>query len=204
MFERIFERNKTELESISRKIAGDSLDPLLSYMESSGFYCAPASRTYHDSYPGGLYDHCKLLYQELLRTSSMIRNAWNKESLFLIAFCHDLCKIGLYKPEIVTTESGKKFVQYGYNNLGYDDRISHGTKSLEIVGDIIPEYLDELIANCIVYHMGSYTKDAPGWSEVIKGNDLIFFTHAADMVASRSGKVIQSVEVGDNNKLIIT
>jgi hypothetical protein len=197
-------RNKVEFENVTRNMYGNKYDKLLEYLSKSDFYYAPAASKFHDNYPGGLYDHCKLLYQELLRTSSMIRNAWNKESLFLIAFCHDLCKIGLYKPEIVTTESGKKFVQYGYNNLGYDDRISHGTKSLEIVGDIIPEYLDELIANCIVYHMGSYTKDAPGWSEVIKGNDLIFFTHAADMVASRSGKVIQSVEVGDNNKLIIT
>lgn len=190
MFERIFERNKTELESISRKIAGDSLDPLLGYMEGSGFYCAPASRTYHDSYPGGLYDHCKRLYSELYSLRGKMNKNWTDLEMIIISFGHDLCKSNLYIPSVNNFE-----VTYSYNPQ--EEGKDHGTESLSILANLIPNLINKRVANSIICHMGLWTKDIPEIGkymlEAQTEDDLVFFTHSADMVSSRQGANIKNV-----------
>ena len=52
--------NADNIEQLIKKItrSGANIDELLSRLENSDFYTAPASTKYHGSYPGGLADHC--------------------------------------------------------------------------------------------------------------------------------------------------
>lgn len=200
MFKRIYELNKLEFEAVCRRTVGNQLDSLLNYLAGTDFYYAPAARSYHDNYPGGLYDHCKGLYAELYNLRSKMKKNWTDLELLIIAFCHDLCKIGLYVPNI--GENG--LIYYTYS--GPED--GHGTKSLQILADIDSNLITKRIANSIVYHMGLWTKDIPNAHqlklEAQTEDDLVFFTHVADMISSRAAKTAKEVRIGEDGLVNIS
>lgn len=193
-FTNIINKNKGEFEMVCRSLVGDDLNKLLEYLESTDYYYAPASRTYHDNYPGGLYDHSKRVYGELYELRKRMKKNWTDLELLIIAFGHDLCKIGMYLPKL--NEDGT--LTYVYPD-GAD--WNHGTKSLRILSEVIPEHLNKRISESIVFHMGLWTVDVDNVGELMtkaqSDNDLVFFTHSADMVASRMG-VVKVTKVENN------
>lgn len=201
MFENIYNRNKSEFELVCRGTAGNKLEPLLEYLSNSDFYYAPAAKSFHDNYPGGLYDHSKLLYSELYSLRAKMRKNWSDLEILLIAFGHDLCKVNLYEANIDQYE----VITYSYNPLMSDK--GHGTESLSILASLIPNLINERIAVSIVCHMGLWTKDIPNICEYMRESqtkdDIVFFTHSADMVASRIGKSASIVKLTDNKTDII-
>lgn len=200
MFRKIYEINKAEMESVCHRMVGDVLDPFLDYLAKTDFYYAPAAKSYHDNYPGGLYDHCKGLFTELYALRDKMRKNWTDLEMLIIAFGHDICKIGLYVPNI--GENG--LIYYTYSTMTED---GHGTKSLQLLANIIPNLLNKRIANSIVYHMGLWTKDVPESHkmklEAQTEDDLVFFTHCADMISSRASKIATEVRVGEDGNVII-
>lgn len=197
-FKDIYNWNKTEFEGVCRSLVGNELDNLMDYMKDTDFYYAPAARSYHDNYPGGLYDHCKLVYGELHNLRSKMKKNWTDLELLIIAFGHDLCKVGFYKPKVENDQ-----VAYSYpDNADW----SHGTKSLGILGEIIPNLLNKRVSESIVFHMGLWTNDIDNAGELMKiaqtDDDLVFFTHCADMTASRMG-VGKIAKVDKNGNIII-
>lgn len=189
---------------------GNKYDNLIDFLSSTDYFYAPAAAKYHDNYPGGLYYHSMKVYSNLLYYNSIMNNKWDKDSLFIVGFLHDLCKIGLYKMEIlgeyndglnnIITDYG-----YSYNNLGYDTKVFHGTKSLETLGKIgLPEnIITEELCYSIVYHMGVWTLDAPDYKSALEKYDLVFFTHSADMLASRSSRTITKISLDNNRNVLI-
>lgn len=196
MFRIVYNSNKYELESLVRSKVGDKLDPFLEYLSKTDFYYTPASRAYHDNYPGGLYDHSKRLFEELCTLRDKMNKNWTDLELLIISFGHDLCKIGLYYPSV-----NNGVITYSYNP-NYGKGKGHGTESLSILANIIPDLINKRIANSIVCHMGLWTEDIPNHSEYLLNaqseDDLVFFTHSADMVSSKSGKLARSVEIGSD------
>lgn len=201
MFRKIYEINKAEMEAACHRTVGNVLDPFLDYLARTDFYYAPAAKSYHDNYPGGLYDHSKGLFIELHNLRDKMKKNWTDLELLIIAFGHDVCKIGLYVPNV--GENG--LIYYTYST-SIDE--GHGTKSLQILAGIIPELLTKRIANSIVYHMGLWTKDVPESHkmklEAQTEDDLVFFTHCADMISSRSGKSATEVRLKDDGSIVIT
>lgn len=190
---------------------GDKYDNLIDFLSETDYFYAPAATKYHDNHPGGLYYHSMKVYSNLLYYNSVMNNIWSKDSLFLIGFLHDLCKIGLYKMEVLgesNDECGNSITEYGYsyNNLGYDTRLFHGTKSLEILSKIgLPdEIITEELCYSIVYHMGVWTLDAPDYKSALEKYDLVFFSHSADMLASRSSKTISKISIDNNRNVLIS
>lgn len=197
-FKNIYDWNKTEFESICRKFVGDELDELLNYFKDTDFYYAPAAKSYHDNYPGGLYDHCKLVYIELCNLRNKMKKNWTNTELHIIAFGHDLCKVNFYTPKV---EDGK--IVYDYPA---DTDWSHSTKSLAILSKLIPNLLNKRVSEAIAFHMGLWTNDIENVGELMKtaqtDDDLVFFTHCADMIASRMG-VNKVARIDENNNVII-
>lgn len=192
-FNKIYNLNKLKLTSAFRSLVGNQLDNLLNFLSETDFYYSPAARYYHDNYPGGLYDHCEMVFNELFKMRSLMNKNWTSLELLIIAFGHDLCKLGLYIPSI----DSNGVITYSYNTQSNPD--FHGTESLSILSKVIPDLINKRVANSIVCHMGLWTKDIPEigkyMMEAQTEDDLVFFTHCADMIASRIGKSAKEVRV---------
>lgn len=198
MFSKIKEINKRTLtDCINTSVSEPSkFNSLLNVLDASDFYYAPAAKKYHDNYPGGLFDHCLGLYRELKDLKVKMNKNWTEEEMIVIAFGHDLCKVGLY----VATVSEDRVVTYDINPDRMNKDEGHGVRSLSILAQVCPELLNDRIAKCIVCHMGMWTKDVPEANQYILNaqteDDMVFFTHAADMISSRKSRGLEVVRLG--------
>lgn len=105
------------IKSINRD--GSRIDDLLSWLNSSDFFIAPASVKYHNSFVGGLCSHSLNVYDNLMH----LVNDWHLDKIIsadsckIVALCHDFSKINFYKTEIrnrkVYSENGSKRDEQG-------------------------------------------------------------------------------------------
>ena len=175
-------------------------DELLLFLETYGFFNAPASTKYHGSYPGGLCEHCLDVYKELrMLTEKFPQYFYTEDSIRIVSLLHDISKINLYKKDIrnkkVYHESGSKS-----DNMGRFDWVSeeiytidnenkfiygnHEQTSEFIVRQYAPLTLEESVA--LLHHHGgtSYDSTQINISEIFKHYPLALMLHSADMLAS--------------------
>lgn len=162
---------------------------LMAYLNEN-FFTSPASTKYHGAYEGGLYDHSRQVFIRLRNLTENNGLTWQRpESPFIVGMFHDLCKCDQYKKVggTVLTFNGTEITgptgyHYEYNN----DTIlkGHGSKSVMILSQFITLTEEEML--CIRYHMGPYEKEE--WTEfdkAIRKYQNVYWTHAADMLASK-------------------
>lgn len=196
---------KTELNSSTERIqdfidiwkkmgGNDDLvinnEKLMGYLTSSGFFTVPASTKYHGAYDGGLYEHSRFVAMRLHVLTINNDLKWERpESPFIIGMFHDLCKCDQYKKvdgSLVDIGSTQISTNTGYHYEFNDKTLlkGHGSKSVMILSQFINLTEEELL--CIRYHMGPYEKEE--WTEfdsAIHKYQNVFWTHAADMLASK-------------------
>lgn len=107
MSEQFVERNKAEfLRLYQAYVHREGSKELLSYLESTDFFLAPASKKNHMAVPGGLCFHSINVAKTLLQLMFAPGTYWNwyavargitAESCVIVGLLHDLCKIGFYK-----------------------------------------------------------------------------------------------------------
>lgn len=125
------------LKSTNRK----GIDYVLSKLEESGFYKAPASSKFHLSYKGGLLEHSMNVYNAALILKKQAV-AWLPErldeqlpldSIAICALLHDVCKTDVYKGAVLNrkNEAGIWEKYQGYA-VDYETGlpIGHGEKSV--------------------------------------------------------------------------
>lgn len=152
---------------------------LLLWMESAGFFTAPASARHHLNTPGGLCRHTI----NVAMNASDLCNApafmdVNAKEAMVAALLHDLCKIGKYR----AGDNGK---------YTYDDTrlLGHGEESVIIAQQFIRLSYDETLA--IRWHMGAYSGERD-WNTLGKAYDacpLAMLLHFADMMATHCDEV---------------
>ena len=86
-------------------IQREGIYDLLSWLEGTDFYSAPASTRYHGDYEGGLCDHSLHVYfcfrsYVKKRCEPGYHLSMSEESIALCALFHDLCKVDIYKTEM--------------------------------------------------------------------------------------------------------
>lgn len=150
--------NKERFISIVSEINREGISELLSWLEESDFYSAPASTKYHGAYPGGLLDHSLHVYDEMLRLLKAYPEIEpsHKESVAITALFHDLCKVNMY-----ATEKRNRKNEFGqwesYDSYTINEKFAfggHGSKSVYLLQHFIPLEPEEAVAiNC---HMGSW------------------------------------------------
>lgn len=188
------EKNYKEifLEIFDREIKREGADKLREYLTSktSDFFTAPASRSYHGSYPGGLVEHsvnvyeCLTAYLARERVQELYNMSYGAESVAISALLHDICKINCYKPGTrnVKDENGKWQSVPTYN---YDDALpyGHGEKSVYIITGFMRLNREEAFA--IRYHMGfSGIEDKRNIGDALERFPLAFALNVADMEAT--------------------
>lgn len=140
-----------------------------------GYFMAPAAKSHHSNYPGGLYDHSKCVADYLRKWTDAGLITWHrKESPEIVGYLHDLCKTDDYLIQPVSGE-----ITYNPNTI----MPGHGSKSLAIIGTLMTLTYEEML--CVRFHMGAYEKDE--WNEygrAVSEYPNVAWVHLADMLAS--------------------
>jgi hypothetical protein len=148
---------------------------LIDYLQANNFDKQAASTKYHGSYEGGLLEHSVNVTTALLDLTERMNLKWEKpRSPYLVGLMHDLCKIDSY---IKTTDG---FV-WNRNQIK-----GHGDKSVYLLKEFVTDLTDEEWL-CIQYHMGAYMERTM-WDKLAQAQKAypnVFWTHVADMIATR-------------------
>ena len=91
---------KEEFLLLLQSVQREGMDKLLTYIEKTDFFKAPASTRFHGNYEGGLLEHSLNVYHLLKeklshKPYSDIVKASN-ETIILITLLHDFCKANYY------------------------------------------------------------------------------------------------------------
>lgn len=151
-------------------------DEMINWLDSRGYFDAPASSKYHGAFRGGLMIHSMNVTDTLLEYTEKLDLRWQrKESPYYIGLFHDLCKMDEYK------ENKSGYSRVESKNLPL---VGHGDKSIMIICQQLALTEEEIF--CIRYHMGAYQTD--DWKQLdsaIEKYPNVLYTHMADMYASK-------------------
>lgn len=192
--------NIKRFEELLRETNRDGIEDLITFIQKSDFYIAPASTVYHSCHEGGLLEHSLNVYDRLIK--KLEDEVWinsckaTTENITICALLHDICKSYFYVKEIrnrkVYSDNGTKrdgmgrFDWESYESFTVDDRIpyGHGEKSVMMIEQYIK--LEPIERYAIRWHMG-FTEPDSTWktlSAAIKKYPLILAIHTADLEAT--------------------
>jgi hypothetical protein len=154
-------------------------DFFIKQLDSIGFFTAPASRSFHGSYEGGLFDHSFAVAKYLTELTEKLGLKWQREdSPYIVGMFHDLCKCGQYKPV------GEK--RTNWEHVGALIIPGHGERSVIMAQKWL--YLNDEEIACIRWHMGAYETDTRLWQCYNLAMNLypnVLWTHTADNYVSQ-------------------
>ena len=169
--------------AVENLIQRPGIDALMSWLEESDFYTAPASSRFHGSHPGGLLEHSINVYNELQRLLATYPEVQcTKETAAIIALFHDVCKVNMYVPEKRNRKNDQGIWEQ-YDAYRIDEKFKfggHGSKSVFLLQQFIRLTPEEAVA--INNHMGAWHNEHCGdsWAQYPLG----LLLHAADCVAT--------------------
>jgi len=145
-------RTKEKIIELLLNTDRSGMAKLIHWLEKDGFFEAPASTKFHGSYPGGLAEHSKRVYELLMFYSGLKLDKarapgqkplpLNVDNIKIAGLLHDVCKIGAYlgieKP-------------YKWNRK---QPKGHALLSIERIQKFIE--LEPIERLMIKYHMGVY------------------------------------------------
>lgn len=181
------------IKAYTENITRPGADKLLAWIESSGFFTAPASTRFHLSSPGGLLEHSLHVFERMkaiCANEATITPGFNEPSMETIAVCgllHDICKANFYAVEMRNRKNDQgRWEQYPFYVV--DDKLpyGHGEKSVYIVSGFMRLSREEAMA--IRWHMGFSDNDFQGGGYSV-GNAFEMFPlavllHIADLQAT--------------------
>ena len=174
------------LNIAKREICRDGIDSLLSWLEGTDFFTAPASGRYHGAFEGGLAMHSLNVYRRLRDLDKWYEGSDSQESIAIVALFHDLCKIGCYKVSSRNVKNDKtgQWEKVPFYKFEEDFPFGgHGSKSVYLVQHFMGLGPEEAAAiNC---HMGPWDRQDYGKpGEVFEHNRLAWLLHVADEAAT--------------------
>lgn len=167
-------------------------EELLTWLEESDFFTAPASTRFHGSYEGGLCEHSVNVWEELIRLLKAYPEVKvSAETAAVVSLLHDLTKIGCYKQELRNQKVNGIWVQrpvYVFNEDFCHG--GHGSKSVYLIQKFM--YLTDAEATAVNCHMGAWDRHPGDYSlgPAFAQFPLAMLLHMADMSATyiREGK----------------
>lgn len=199
----IAENRKFIIETLSGiKREGANIDKLITKLDSSDFFTAPASTRYHNAIKGGLADHSLNVYYNLrsLVKNKHLEKEISEESIIICGLLHDISKINLYEPSArnkkVYSESGSKYDQLGrfdwvsemsWARVPEHERFQYGNHeetSEYMIRCFMPLTVEESVA--ILHHHGGkgYDSSNQNISYMMSVNPLLTLLHTADMIST--------------------
>lgn len=186
------------------------MDRLISQLDSSDFFTAPASTQYHNSYRGGLCAHCLNVYDTLCKFvnamysttdengETTVNSPYSEDTLKIVALFHDFDKMNKYEQYVrnvkVYSELGLKHDEMGKFDWqavpGYkwkeDKDIfvfgTHGENSAYMTETFIPLSTEEHAA--ILNHSSVYDNPKLNITGIYNRYSLACLLHLADMAST--------------------
>ena len=176
-----------EIINLLNKTNRLGMDKLISFLQKSDFFKAPASTRFHGAFEGGLAQHSMKVYEILKEKvkTSVIPLDIKEESIIIIGLLHDICKVNFYKVDYRNAK----------NSLGVWEKVpyyavedtipyGHGEKSVMMISEYIKLTNEEKYA--IRWHMG-YTEPKELYGtigEAYKKYPIALLAHEADLEAT--------------------
>ena len=148
---------KEEFIELLKKVKRNGVENLLSYLEKTDFYNAPASTRFHSNYAGGLLEHSLNVYNCLKQKLSQkpfsdILNV-SYDTIILISLLHDICKTNYYVVDYRNRKNEQGvWVKEPYYTVNDTIPYGHGEKSVMMISKFIDLTMEEMYA--IRWHMG--------------------------------------------------
>lgn len=151
----------------------EGIDKLLTWLEKSDFFTAPASTRYHGAHEGGLCEHSINVFYEL--------ESWDADfaspgTLAIVSLLHDLCKVNYYKRDVRNVKENGVWVQKPYYTVDDKFPYGHGEKSVFMIERFMRLTNEEAFA--IRFHMGAYSD--PNTGKAFEKYPLALLLHQAD------------------------
>ena len=171
--------NKETIISLLKTTGRENIDCLITWLDTHAFFDAPASKSNHNAFPGGLAKHSLDVYNEAIKLNASYNLPTT--SVTLCALLHDVCKADQFYIDV-------------NNNPRRNNQIiarGHGIRSMFIVarGCGVPLNYDEALA--IWWHMGDYENSKekyPAYYKESKQIPLCRLIHEADDIAANCEK----------------
>ena len=87
---------KEKITELLLSTGRENIGNVLEYMESNGFFTAPASVSNHNNNEGGLAKHSLDVYEEAMRLNSQLPHPLPTTSVTICSLLHDICKSDQY------------------------------------------------------------------------------------------------------------
>ena len=184
--------NKEKFCHYLRSTGREGVETIISELEESGFFEAPASANHHLNCIGGLLQHSLNVCETALAMRSffeeknqMYANGIPRDSVIIASLLHDVCKCDIYKEALVNKRSadGKWEKVPGYLVDCEDLPVGHGEKSVYIISGFMRLTREEAMA--IRFHMGlAQEGDLRDCGKAFEMYPLALMTHLADMQAT--------------------
>lgn len=146
---------KDKIIELLRSTNREGIEDVISFLEKSDFFIAPASTRFHGNYEGGLAEHSLKVYEILknkLDKKEIDINV-NDDTIIIVALLHDICKCNFYKVEYRNAKNERgDWEKVPYYTV--DDTIpyGHGEKSVMMLTEYMKLTNEEKYA--IRWHMG--------------------------------------------------
>lgn len=143
--------NKELIIRLVKSIKREGIDNLMQYLESSDFFIAPCSTTFHLSSEGGLAQHSINVYQLFLEKSKRYNLETPIDSILICGLFHDICKTNFYIKKPKWFKENGKWIQKEVYAVEDKLPLGHGEKSVMILQEFIKLTDEEKLA--IRWHM---------------------------------------------------
>lgn len=152
--------NQERFITLCKGIRCPGIEKLITWLEESDFFKAPASTRFHGAYAGGLLEHSLNVYDELRRLLSIYPQIKiSDESVLICSLFHDLCKVDMYDIEKRNRKNSEgKWESYDTYTINQKFNYGgHGSKSVFLIQHFMDLTPEEAVAiNC---HMSAFTDD---------------------------------------------
>ena len=175
------------IETYNKNIHRPGAEKLLTWMETTDFFTAPASTRFHAAYEGGLLDHSINVYNVLISKHYDPEHD-DLESFTIVSLLHDLCKANYYKSGFRNVKNDATGQWEKVPSYSVQDAFpfGHGEKSVYLIERFIRLKPVEAIA--IRWHMGGFDDAVRGGSYAISNAfdeyPLAVKLHLADLEAT--------------------
>ena len=177
--------SKTRFVELCSGIRREGVNELLAWLDRSGFYTAPASTRFHNSYEGGLVEHSLHVYDEMKRLLSVYPEIkCDEESVRIVSLLHDVCKCSVYQK---TKRNRKNDAGQweSYDAYEFKEKFAyggHGSKSVFIVMSFIKLKPEEAVS--IQNHMGFSDGNVNDVARAYEMFPMAWLLHVADESAT--------------------
>ena len=191
-----------------------SIDKVINYLETSGFFLAPASTKHHLSYEGGLLEHSLNVYdmaialrKSIVELMPEVADKLPEDSIKIAALSDDTCKADIYKKaqKWKKDEQGRWVSVDSYETDYSQYPLGHGEKSVMILLSLgLKMNLAETLA--IRWHMGAWDLAFQSFeaksniSEAGNRYPLLSLIQAADNLATHIMEQGQEVKPGQGQE----